>query len=87
MANVEISTDSGRRRHCSAAEQLRIVEETLEDHASISIVALRSGVAPNLLYRWRRLKLEGGSVALSKVDDVTSRRARSSANRVRPPAS
>lgn len=74
MANVEIITDGGRRRRWSAAEKLRIVEETLEDHASISIVARRNGVAPNLLYRWRRLILEGGSVAVTEDDDVTSNR-------------
>lgn len=34
MANVEIITDGGRRRRWTAAAQLRIVEETLEDHAS-----------------------------------------------------
>lgn len=74
MANVEIITDGGRRRRWSAAEKLRIVEETLEAHASISIVARRNGVAPNLLYRWRRLMLEGGSVAVTEDDDVTSNR-------------
>ena len=74
MANVEIITDGGRRRRWSAAEKLRIVEETLEDHASISIIARRNGVAPNLLYRWRRLMLEGGSVAVTEDDDVTSNR-------------
>ena len=74
MANVEIITDGGRRRRWSAAEKLRIVEETLEDHASVSIVARRNGVAPNLLYRWRRLMLEGGSVAVTEDDDVTRNR-------------
>lgn len=74
MANVEIITDGGHRRRWSAAEKLRIVEETLEDHASISIVARRNGVAPNLLYRWRRLMLKGGSVAVAEDDDVTSNR-------------
>ncbi len=29
---------------------------------------------PNLLYRWRRLMLEGGAVAVSGDDDVTSNR-------------
>lgn len=56
----------------SAAEKLRIVEETLDERASISVVARRNGVAPNLLYRWRRLMLEGGSVAVAEDDDVTS---------------
>ena len=72
MSEIEIITDGGRRRRWTASEKLRIVEETLEDQASISIVARRNGVAPNLLYRWRRLMLEGGSVAVTEDDDVTS---------------
>jgi transposase len=72
MSEIEIIADGGRRRRWSAAEKLRIVEETLDDRASISVVARRNGVAPNLLYRWRRLMLEGGSVAVSEDDDVTS---------------
>lgn len=72
MSEIEIITNGGRRRRWTAAEKLRIVEETLEDQASISIVARRNGVAPNLLYRWRRLMLEGGSVAVTEDDDVTS---------------
>lgn len=75
MSEIEIITDGGRRRRWSAAEKLRIVEETLEEGASISVVARRNGVAPNLLYRWRRLMLEGGAVAVSADDDVTSNRA------------
>lgn len=72
MSDIEIITDGGRRRRWSAVEKLRIVEETLDDRASISVVARRNGMAPNLLYRWRRRMLEGGSVAVSEDDDVTS---------------
>lgn len=72
MTEIEIITGGGRRRRWSAAEKLRIVEETLEDQTSISVIARRNGVAPNLLYRWRRLMLEGGSVAVTEDDDVTS---------------
>ncbi len=75
MSEIEIITDGGRRRRWTAAEKLRIVEETLDDRASISVVARRNGVAPNLLYRWRRLMLDGGAVAVSEDDDVTSIRA------------
>ena len=78
MPEVEIITDGGRRRRWTAAEKLRIVEETLDERASISVVARRNGVAPNLLYRWRRLMMEGGAVAVSDDDDVT-RRGRPSA--------
>ena len=74
MSEIEIITDGGRRRRWSAAEKLRIVEETLDERASISVVARRNGVAPNLLYRWRRLMLDGGAVAVSEDDDVTSNR-------------
>ncbi len=74
MPEVEIITDGGRRRRWTAAEKLRIVEETLDERASISVVARRNGVAPNLVYRWRRLMLEGGAVAVSDDNDVTSNR-------------
>lgn len=74
MSDVEIITDGGRRRRWSAAEKLRIVEETLDGRASISVVARRNGVGANLLYRWRRLMREGGSVAVTDDDDVTSNR-------------
>ena len=75
MSEIEIITDGGRRRRWLAAEKLRIIEETLEDGASISVVARRNGVTPNLRYRWRRLMLDGGAVAVSEDDDVTSNRA------------
>jgi transposase len=55
MSDYEIIADGGRRRRWSSAEKLRIVE----DGASISVVARRNGVAANLLYRWRRLMLDG----------------------------
>jgi transposase len=50
------------------------VEETLDGRESISVIARRNGVAPNLLYRWRRLMLEGGRIAVAGDDDVTSNR-------------
>ncbi|HEX2219948.1 MAG TPA: IS3 family transposase [Gemmatimonadales bacterium] len=75
MSEIEIITDGGRRRRWSAAEKLRIVEGTLDERESISVVARRNGVAPNLLYRWRRLMLEGGSVAVTGDDEVTSNKA------------
>ena len=72
MSEIEIITDGGRRRRWPAVEKLRIVEETLYDGESISAVARRNGVAPNLLYRWRKLMLEGGRIAVTGDDSVTS---------------
>ena len=52
--------------------------------ATRPVIARRNGVAPNLLYRWRRLMLEGGSVAVTEDDDVTSNRVvREMENRIR----
>jgi transposase len=48
MSELEIITDGGRGRRWSAAGKLRIVEETLDERASISVVARRDGVAANL---------------------------------------
>lgn len=68
---IEIITGTERRRRWSAAEKLRIVEETLISGDSVSAVARRHGVAPNLLYRWRRLMTEGGTIAVQADDGVT----------------
>ena len=68
---IEIITGMERRRRWTAAEKLRIVEETLTSADSVSAVARRHGVAPNLLYRWRRLMTEGGAVAVQADDGVT----------------
>ena len=68
---IEIITGTERRRRWTAAEKLRIVEETLTSGDSVSAVARRHGVAPNLLYRWRRLMTEGGTIAVQADDGVT----------------
>jgi transposase-like protein len=61
---VEIITGTARRRRWRTQDKLRMIEETLLPGESISAVARRHGVAPNLLYRWRRLMTEGGAVAI-----------------------
>jgi transposase len=66
---VEVITGTVRRRRWSIDEKLRIVDETLRTGESISAVARRNGVAPNLLYR---LMTEGGAVAVQADDGVTA---------------
>ncbi len=68
---IEIIAGRERRRRWSWEEKLRMVEETLTSGDSVSAVARRHGVAPNLLYRWRRLMSEGGAVAVQADDGVT----------------
>lgn len=72
MSEIEFISDGDRHRRWSATEKLRTLEETLYDGESISAVAPRNGVAPNLLYRWRKLMLERGSIAVTGDDSVTS---------------
>ena len=65
---IEIITGTARRRHWTTEQKLQLVEETLVSGDSISAIARRHGVAPNLLYRWRRLMTEGGAVAVQADD-------------------
>jgi transposase len=69
---IEFITGSARRRHWSTREKLQMIEASALPGESISSVARRHGVAPNLLYRWRRLMTEGGAVAVDADDQVTS---------------
>ena len=46
---------------------LQIIEESFQPGETVSSVARRRGVAPNLLYRWRRLMTEGGAAAMNQL--------------------
>lgn len=46
MSEIEIITDGGRHCRWSVAEKLRIVEEPLDERASISVVARRNDHSP-----------------------------------------
>ncbi|MCW2308871.1 transposase-like protein [Rhodobium gokarnense] len=48
---IEVITGRGRRRRWTTEQKLRIIEESFEARASVSKVARRNGVAPNLLFR------------------------------------
>lgn len=67
---IELITGSARRRHWSTEQKLRIIEESFEPGETVSSVARRNGVAPNLLYRWRRLLSEGGAAAVGSDEPV-----------------
>ena len=60
------------RRHWPAHEKLRIVEEGLAPGESVSAVARRDGVAPNLLFRWRRLMAGGRAMAVGPDEPVVA---------------
>ena len=70
IRRIEVITGVARRRCWSAHEKLRIIQESLAPGESVSAVARRNGVAPNLLFRWRRLMDEGGAMAVGSNEPV-----------------
>ena len=67
---IEVITGAARRRHWSTEQKLRIIEESFEPGETVSSVARRNGVAPNLLFRWRHLMSEGGVTAVGSDEPV-----------------
>src|SRR4028118_1898689 len=67
---IELITGTARRRRWSTEQKLQIIAESLEPGETVSSVARRRGVAPNLLYRWRRLMTEGGAAAVGSDEPV-----------------
>ena len=60
---VGIITSVQRRRRWTAAEKLRLVEQTFAPCMTVSLVARQNGVAPNQLFTWRRLAAQGALTA------------------------
>lgn len=67
---IEISNGPERRRRWSPAEKARIVEETQSSGMSVSAVARLYGIAPSILFRWRKLMQDGGLSATSADEPV-----------------
>jgi transposase len=49
-----------RRRRWSLQDKLRIVEETMQPGVTVTEVARRHGLAPSVVFTWRRLARDGG---------------------------
>jgi transposase len=54
MATVSVLAGPERRRRWTTAEKARIVGESLTPGSSVTTVAQRHDVHPNLLHHWRR---------------------------------
>lgn len=68
--NVEVISSAQRRRRWSAAEKMRMVEESQQSGASVSLVARRHGVNPNQIFTWRRLATDGAFTAAAAGKEV-----------------
>ena len=67
---IEIISSVQRRRRWSATEKMRMVEETYQPGATVSLVARQHGVGPNQLFTWRRLAAQGALTAAAAGEDV-----------------
>ncbi len=67
---IEVITSVQRRRRWSAVETMRMVEETYQPGATVSLVARRHGVGSNQLFTWRRLAAQGALTAAAAGEDV-----------------
>lgn len=66
----EVLIGPERRRRRTPAEKLAIVAETQEPGVTVSLVARRHGIAPNQLFAWRRLALQGALTATQSEEPV-----------------
>ena len=69
---IEVVAGVERRRRWSLGEKLKAVEESRLAGMSVSYVARKYGIAPSLLFRWRKLMAEGGQEAVRSDDAVVS---------------
>jgi len=70
VQRIEVITSVQRRRRWSLAEKIRIVQECEQPGMSVSYVARKYDIAPNMLFRWRRLMREGGLSAIKANEPV-----------------
>ena len=61
--SIEAITSVQRRRRWSTEKKRAVLEEAELPYNSISSIARKHGICPNLLFRWRRLMREGALVA------------------------
>ena len=67
---ADAATAGPERRRWTTAQKLKVVSESLAPHASVTELARRHGLNPNLIYRWRHQAKTG---ALSKAPEAQSR--------------
>lgn len=58
------------RRRWSLAEKVERVRRTYEPGMSVSLLARHEGIAPGLLFKWRKLAPEGALTAVSAGEAV-----------------
>lgn len=82
MSETDIGTNAGTmsveiiqtvsRRRWTPAQKMRMIDDSMKPGNSVSRIARQNGISPALLYKWRKLMLEGGSVAVEADEQVVS---------------
>jgi transposase len=70
---VEVFAGIQRRRRYSADQKLAVLQEAAQPGMTISFVARRHGIAPSLIFGWRRRMSEGGKEAVRADDEVVAK--------------
>jgi len=70
MSEIKVITSVQRRRRWRPEEKRAMVEEAEQPGMSISSVARKYDVHPNLLFTWRRLMREGALEAVRRDERV-----------------
>jgi transposase len=83
MSTVTVLSGPERRRRWTSAEKARIVEESLASETSVTEVARRHDIHPNLLHVWRR-QARTRNLSLVRTDDAPAREVQFAAVAVTP---
>jgi transposase len=70
---VEVFAGIQRRRRYTAEQKLAVVQESTRPGMTISYVARLHGIAPSLIFGWRRRMSEGGKEAIRADDEVVAK--------------
>jgi transposase len=70
---VEVLVGVQRRRRYTAEQKMAFVQEASQPGMTISYIARRHGIAPSLIFGWRRRMSEGGKEAIRADDEVVSK--------------
>jgi transposase len=70
---VEVFAGIQRRRRYSVDQKLAVLQEATQPGMTISYVARRHGIAPSLVFGWRRRMTEGGKEAIRADDAVVAK--------------
>jgi transposase len=70
---VEVFAGIQRRRRYSVDQKMAVLQEAAQPGMTISYVARRHGIAPSLIFGWRRRMSEGGKEAIRADDEVVAK--------------